>query len=614
MATMDGTRVTSEGGKIQVLPSDVVSRIAAGEVVERPAAVVKELIENSLDAGARTISVDIRDGGLRSIRVTDDGEGMCRSDALLAFDRHATSKLRSDQDLRLIRTMGFRGEALPSIASVSKVLLVTASRAEPTGTRLSLSGGTVGEVEDAAAPEGTRVEVNELFFNTPARRKFLRTVTTEFSHISQVVQHVSLARPDVHVRLRHNAQDVLDFPAVQAPRERVLQVYRRRFLDQCRETHAQRDGLTLHGFVVDPAHSRTGRSPQDLFINRRPVKSPTVTHAVYEAYGSFLPRGRHPQFVLFLELDTDLVDVNVHPTKREVRFLNQELVYREVRRAVREALGPPSGEPRLRDAPASDREPAPEVRTGQQPGNPAQGGERNWRAGHISEEGRAEPAQVAFDLGGRETGGKTGDAIQEASGEYRSDTQGDVLPLGQVRRTFLIAQVGNELQVVDQHTAHERVLFERLRRAWAARDMATQPLLIPEPLELPAHAAVLLQRHGAELEKLGIVVEPFGAQAFVIREIPAMLGRLDYAALVHDLVDDLAQWTVPTALEARVQPILATLACHAAVRAGRPMDLPEIKQLIEDWGAEGFPMTCPHGRRVALRLSVEELEKIFSRA
>ncbi len=584
MATMDGTSVTSQRGKIYVLPPDVVSRIAAGEVVERPAAVVKELIENSLDAGARSISVDIRDGGLRSIRVTDDGEGMCRPDALLAFDRHATSKLRSDQDLGVVRTMGFRGEALPSIASVSKVLLVTASRAEPTGTQLSLTGGTVDKVEDIAAPVGTRIEVNELFFNTPARQKFLKTVTTEFSHISQVVQHLSLARPDVHVRLRHNGQDVLDFPAVAARRERVLQVYRRRFLDQCREVVAQRDGLALEGFLVDPVHSRTGRSPQDLFINRRPVKSPTVAHAIYEAYGSFLPKGRHPQFVLFMELETDLVDVNVHPTKREVRFLNQELVYREVRRAVREALGPTSG---------GDRGP-------QEAGAPV--------------ERPAEPAQVEVQLDGRHESGRSSDVVREARGPYTVHEQGGVVPLGQVRRTFLVAQVGGELQIVDQHTAHERVLFERLRRAWAARDITTQPLLIPEPLELPAHAAVLLQQHGAELEKLGIVIEPFGAQAFLIREIPAMLGRLDYAALVHDLVDDLAQWSVPTAVDARVQPILATLACHAAVRAGRAMNLPEIKQVIEDWGAEGFPMTCPHGRRVALRLSMEELEKIFSRA
>lgn len=584
MATMDGMRVTSQGGKIHVLPPDVVSRIAAGEVVERPAAVIKELVENSLDAGARTISVDIRDGGLRSIRVTDDGEGMCRSDALLAFDRHATSKLRSDHDLRLIRTMGFRGEALPSIASVSKVLLVTASRGETTGTRLSLTAGAVDQVEDVATPVGTSIEVNDLFFNTPARQKFLKTITTEFSHVTQVVQHISLARPDVHVRLRHNAQDVLDLPAVATRRERVLQVYRGRFLDQCREVQAQRDGLALEGFLVDPVHSRTGRSPQDLFVNRRPVKSPTVAHAVYEAYGSFLPKGRHPQFVLFLELEPERMDVNVHPTKREVRFLHQELVYREVRRAVREALGP------------------------------APGGEQGPRVDRASDESPAEPAQGAFQLGGHEEGEPSDAAIREAPGQYAVRERDDVVPLGQVRRTFLVAQVGSELQVVDQHTAHERVLFERLRRAWAARDITTQPLLIPEPLELPAHAAVVLQQHGAELEKLGVVIEPFGAQAFVIREIPAMLGRLDYAALVHDLVDDLAQWSVPTALETRVQPVLATLACHAAVRAGRPMDLPEIKRLIEDWGAEGFPMTCPHGRRVALRLSVEELEKIFSRA
>lgn len=571
-------------GKIQVLPGEVVSRIAAGEVVERPAAVVRELIDNSLDAGSSRVQIEVSDGGRRLIRVADNGEGMSRADAPLAFQRHATSKLRSEQDLSSIGTLGFRGEALPSIASVSRIRLVTACRLEPVGTEVVLEGGRIIRLEDAGAVPGTQVEVKELFFNTPARRKFLKTAVTEFSHISQAVQHAGLAWPHTHFSLRHNGQDVLDYPVAASPRDRLFQVYGARFLERVLEVRFERAGLTLYGFTVDPVRTSGGRTPQDIFVNRRPVKNATVTHAVYDAYGSYLPKGHHPVFVLFIEIQPDQVDVNVHPMKREVRFANQDLIHGMVRQAMREALG----EQQPLRSPAVPLVSPP----GERPASPP------------------ERAQAALRL---DLAPGVAAAAHEPSQMYLTGPNRDVVPFGQVGGTFLVAQVGSELQVIDQHTAHERVLFERLWRGWQSQSMPVQPLLIPAPIDLAPHEAVLLQRHLPDLAKLGLDVEVFGPASFVIRSVPMLLGQTDYVALVRDLLEDLSQWETASSMDGKVRPVLSSLACHGAVRAGRALDLPEIKRLIEDWVAEGLPSTCPHGRRVALRLSEAELAKIFGR-
>ncbi len=594
--------VASSVGRILVLPGDVVSRIAAGEVVERPASVVKELIDNSLDAASTTIAVDVTDGGRGLIRVADDGEGISRPDAPLAFQRHATSKLRSDRDLLSIRTMGFRGEALPSIASVSKVRLLTACRYESVGTQLLVTGGAIAKIEEAAAAPGTQVEVRDLFFNTPARKKFLKTTATEFSHISQVVQQASLAWPQTQFRLRHNGQDVLEYAAVKSYRDRALQVYGARFLDQTVEARGERPGYRLEGFTISPLHTRAARSPQELFVNHRPVKNATVLHAIYDGYGSFLAKGRHPQFVFFLEVDSDRIDVNVHPMKREVRFVDQELVHQLVRQAVGEALSG-SHQERQMDQSASSI---------------ALTGWPGWSTGSAGVDSEAvvrssSTAARESDYQGRD-GSAAGLAAQESMHTYLVERGRHVTPLGQIGGVFLVAQVGSELQVIDQHTAHERVLFERLWRAWLSHAMPSQPLLIPEPIDLPPHSAVLLQRHLSDLENLGLTIEPFGSASFVIRAVPALLGNFDYASLIQDLVEELSQWNAVSSLEARVRPVLASLACHGAVRAGRALELLEIKTLIEDWIGEGLPMTCPHGRRVALRLPEDELARIFGRA
>ena len=606
--------------KIHVLPADVVGRIAAGEVVERPAAIVKELIENSLDAGGTVISVEVVEGGRRLIAVTDDGEGMSRADVPLAFQRHATSKLRSEEDLLSIGTMGFRGEALPSIAAVSKIRLLTACRNDAAGTLLTIDGGTIIKLEEAAAATGTRIEVSDLFFNTPARKKFLKAAATEYSHICQTAQQMALAWPSVHFSLSHNGQEIFNYPSVATTRDRLRQVYGS-LLDQMAIVAAECAGIAVHGAAITPVHARGGRSPQEIFVNRRPVKNGTIAHATYDAYGAALAKGRHPLFVLYLDVDRARVDVNVHPSKREVRFAESDGVHRAVRQAIKSAIGALSGDSARSVSWPLGKEPvsAGSGRAGENIKEPVTR-EKSWSwparggLGDISGLGRAgEPAPQIFAVG---TGiPRSGEGTtHEASAGYAGDEASEVIPFGQVRRTFLVAQVGTELQVIDQHTAHERVLFERLMRGASGRAVATQPLLIPEPIELPPHAGVLLQESLADLSKIGLEVEPFGARGFLIRAVPAVLRHVDYRGLVQDLVEDLSEWRSTASFEERIRSVLATLACHSAVRAGRAMALPEMTALIREWVTEGMPTTCPHGRRIALRLPVEELERIFHRS
>jgi DNA mismatch repair protein MutL len=579
-----------ERGKIRVLPSGLVSRIAAGEVVERPAAVVKELIDNSLDAGSTRILVEVTEGGRSLIRVTDDGEGMEPEDAQLAFERHATSKLRSEDDLFMIRTLGFRGEALPSIAAVAKVRLLTATRTRGIGTQVWLRGGDRIKVEDAAAAPGTQIEVQDLFFNTPARKKFLKAVSTEFSHIAQVLQQAALCWPRVSFSLRHNGQSVSDYPAVTNRRDRLFQVYGRQLADAMRHIAAEKPGCRVAGFAVSPEQTRHSRTPQDLFVNGRPVKNATVAHAVYDGYATTLAKGRHPLFVLFVDVDPQRVDVNVHPTKREVRFADQDLIHQVVRQGVREAVGGGQSGTAARSEPESAM-----LTSSTVPSDATTSGETLG--------GRSDPEAPGLPL----------EVCEPAPGYQRAPQQGEIVALGQLSRTFLVAQVGTELLVIDQHTAHERVLFERLWRSWLSKQIPIQPLLIPEPFEVPTDQAVLLQSNLDQLSMLGLEIEPFGSGTFIVRGAPAALRKLDSVALIGDLLEDLTQWRSQSPLEQRVRPVVATLACHGAVRAGRHMELAEIRELVGDWVAEGLPMTCPHGRRVALRFPSEELAKIFGR-
>lgn len=585
---------TDDSGKICILPEEVIGRIAAGEVVERPAAVVKELLENSLDAGSRSITIDARNGGLALIRVSDDGEGMSQEDAPRAFQRHATSKLQSDLDLWSIRTMGFRGEALPSIAAVAHVRLMTSTRFAEMGTALEVMGGAIGRIAEAPPITGTRIEVAELFYNQPARKKFLKSPLTEFLHISRVVQQASLAWPSIHFRLTHNAEEILNYPSAPSDDDRIAQVYRRTFLDQCLRIKASFPGACVSGYIVDAVHAKSSRIPQELFVNRRPVRNAAVSHAVGEGYGSFLAKGSQPRFVLFLNIDPDRLDVNVHPTKREVKFSDNELIHQLVRRAVRQALsGGKTDE--LGKAPfaeSSVRRTSRSIVT------------TLPTAGSVEAESMTLQPDPETQL----------PLMSETAEPYVRVPSTEVIALGQINRTFLIAQVGSDLTVIDQHTAHERVLFERLYRAWTARGIQAQPLLIPDPVTLSPPQAALLQRYQRDLEQLGMGIEPFGSSTVLIRAIPVGLGKIDPTTFLQDLMDDLTQWDGASSLEARVRSVLASLACHGAVRAGRSMKSEEITALVEDWRAEGEITTCPHGRRTSFRLSITDLEKMFGRA
>ncbi|HEX8750606.1 MAG TPA: DNA mismatch repair endonuclease MutL, partial [Nitrospira sp.] len=507
---------------IRVLPGEVVSRIAAGEVIERPAAVVKELVENSLDAGSRCITVDIKEGGVALIRVTDDGEGIRRVDLPLAFERHATSKLQSDLDLTSITTMGFRGEALPSIASISKVRMVTATRQEAVGAQLTLVGGSQRTIVDAPPVPGTKIEVSDLFYNQPARKKFLKSVPTECSHINTVVQQAALAWPSVHFRLTHNGQEILNYPGVDSDRDRILQVYRPAFLDNTIDLRGRMAGCALSGVMIDPVHARSSRVPQDLFVNHRPVRNAAVAHAVTDGYGSFLPKGHHPTYVLFLDIDPARIDVNVHPAKREIRFADQEGIHRFVRQSVRHAFSAVErklvlGMSAFEDPPAIDPS---SISTA----IPASQGSASLPSHKIVDKSVERGTESLF--------------IQEATASYAASPQPTIIPFGQILLTYVVAQVGQELHVLDQHTAHERVLFQRLWRAWTKREILTQPLLIPEPIELTPSQRMLIEKHVADLEQLGLVIEPFGTTAMLLRGVPVGLGPIHGAVLIPDLLED----------------------------------------------------------------------------
>jgi DNA mismatch repair protein MutL len=581
--------------QIAVLPGDVINKIAAGEVVERPASVVKELVENAIDAGATRVSVDVEQAGRRSIRVKDDGQGIASEEAALAFQRHATSKIRTEADLSTIQSMGFRGEALPSIAAVSKVRLVTVAAGSSMGTEVRLEGGALLAQRETAAAPGTTVEVRDLFYNTPARKKFLKSPATEFGHVCQAVQRQALAFPKIHFRLTHNGHVVADYPAVPTLRDRVQQVYGVQLVDTCVDLQEEAGRLRLEGLCTRPLETAHTKTPQDLFVNCRWVKNAAIVHALYEGYGTYLARGHQPRFVLSLWVDPRQVDVNVHPTKREVRFSDQEQVHEWVRSRIQASVKPASvasrttvvstwSPPQRRDQPvATDgsrdvpgyANPAPDVLAGRQP-----------RPAGVAELGQAYLPTV---------------------------DQEEVRPLGQIANRYLVAQVGDELQIVDQHTAHERVLFERLQRQFEAGQITSQRALLPQVVELSAAEAVSVRAHLEDLGRLGFEVEEFGQGSFVVRAMPALFGQGDQRALLRALVEDWDAWPSTPSMQERYNTVLASVACHSAVRAGRALEVPEMRRLLEDWRETGLPSTCPHGRRIAMRLTIEELDRIFGR-
>ncbi len=579
-------------GTIRILDPNVANQIAAGEVVERPASVVKELLENALDAGASRVEVSIEGGGADRIAVADDGSGMERDDALLAFERHATSKIRAAADLQAIGSYGFRGEALPSIASVSTLTLTT-STGGTQGTRVRLRAGKVLAVEPAAHPRGTTVQVEGLFQSAPARRKFLRSAATEASHIAAVLTRIAAARPGIAFSLTSGGRALASWPAASDYRERVAQIAGRGDSPRLVAVERRAASMRVIGLASGPSLSRSTSSDQNLFVNGRPIRDRRLLHAVQAAYATLLPRGRYPVLYLFLEIPADEVDVNVHPAKAEVRFLKPAAVHDLVREALLEALG--ISRPFYRLAP---------VHAGVAESSPA-GRPMGVSIGALPaaapESPPGEPiAGRPFVAGDRTTGAALFEAVSMA-------------PLAQFRDTYILASAPDGLVIVDQHAAHERVLYERFMAQCRAGRMATQKLLFPATVEVTPAENLAFVEARASLEGLGFGIAPFGDNTLMVDEIPASVPSGAVARLVRELLGEVLEWNRAEGIDRLRQRLIATAACHAAVTANHPMDAPRMRALVEDLMSTDMPMTCPHGRPVLLRFSLDHLEREFHR-
>jgi len=590
-------------GKINRLPVDLANQIAAGEVVERPASVVKELVENAIDAGATRLTIHVELGGKKQVRVEDDGEGMEPEDARLALERHATSKIRKADDLAAIATLGFRGEALPSIASVSHFVLRTRARGEQSGTEIRVNGGAVASVNEVGVPEGTRVEVNDLFYNLPARRKFLKADGAESAQVSRIVTQLALASPQIGFTLTSAGRTVIECPPAVSLRDRLYQLYGERA--DLLEVRKEVGGLRLSGYIAALAEQGPTRGPQNVFINRRIVKDRTIAHAIIDAYSTASIKERSPEVHLFIEMPADAVDVNVHPTKAEVRFREQSLVHEVVRRGLMDALGQ-GGVPQLQLRSAIV--PAPVLSTPTLP-NVLAGGiyPNRWvpnevrRVPEVLEvPGEAEPREPEEPREPREPG-ESRELIKP------------MIPLGQFRDTFIIAIDDEGVAIIDQHVAHERVLFERMMQRLAGGRLESQGLLVPLVLEVSASDHQSLVGRAAELERFGYELESFGAGAIKVTAVPALIDVGESARALLALAHDLEGLDRGADLQSAVQRIAATTACHAAVKANYPLSYEKMTHILEELRATAYSTVCPHGRPVMLRLTRREIERNFER-
>ena len=670
--------------RVQILPDSVANQIAAGEVVERPASVVKELLENALDAGATQISVTLREGGKTAMTVLDNGSGMDEADALRSIQRHATSKLHEEAELAHIATLGFRGEALASIAAVSRFELVTCADEAAGGTRLAVEGGVLQETGRVGFPRGTKVVVEELFHNVPARRKFLRATATELQHVQGAFVNLALAHPGVHFRLVHNGRPLHDLPRCATLAERVYQLFGRELHEGLLPAAGEAPALRFAGLLSHPSHSKSSRRWQYLFINGRPIKNAGINHAVYQAYRTLLMTNRHPAYVLMLDLVPEEVDVNVHPAKSEVRLRNPQLIHtvladqlgRQLRDGARRAVfhaeapplpgGPgrapeagPDGQaalPGFAPTPGSapgaafpTREPAHvhdgaapplasaglpgELRSGLHggagsglPGRglrgeaPLSGPEARPHpalGGAPSQAGAARPFEGS-DFHFQPLTAGLGPGALAPGGHPRGEPSaalldGGLVVLAQFHNTYLLVQHGDGLLLVDQHAAHERILFEQYRAQFYAGTPAGERFLVPQQLELSAQNALLLEQYLPQWARLGFEIEGFGRNSFLVRQVPALLGGRDVAALILEVLDELALFGKSGRLEEVFNEILERVACHAAIRAGDVLSREEMAALVAQLEGLDINLYCPHGRPVWVEFPLRELEKRFKR-
>ena len=599
-------------GKIHRLPDDLANQIAAGEVVERPASVIKELVENALDAGARRISITVEFGGKKLVRVEDDGEGMEPEDARLAIERHATSKIRRSDDLARIATLGFRGEALPSIASVSHFALRSRARGTASGTEVRVNGGTIASVMEAGMPEGTSIEVADVFYNLPARRKFLKSDGAESAQVSRIVTQLALCYPEVGFTLTSSGRKVVQVPPVASLRERLYQLYgdRTDLVDVKRQT----GDVSLIGYIAALAEQGPTRGPQNVFINRRIVKDRTIAHAIIDAYSVASIKERSPEVHLFIEMPPDTVDVNVHPTKAEVRFRDQSFIHELVRRALGDALGRgPAPELQL-IAPGSGQ---PQPSTLPLPTSYSAVFPSRWTVGTSAPTRDANVAPTS----------EAGFAPTSVSG-FAPTTEGSIaptsvsgiapgikplMPLGQFRDTFIIAVDEDGIAIIDQHVAHERILFERITERLTSGQLGSQRLLEPMLVEMSAAGRQALVGHAAELSRLGFEVEEFGGGSLRVSAFPALLTREDCDVALRALADDLEGLDRGSKVEDAIKRIAATMACHAAVKTNYPLTMEKMAHILEELRRTAYSTICPHGRPVMLRLTRREVEKNFQR-
>ena len=598
-------RIPLHMGHIKVLPQELINQIAAGEVIERPASVVKELVENALDAGARSIDVEMNGSGLELIRVSDDGAGMTGEELDLAILRHATSKIGTIDDLFSIRTLGFRGEALPSILSVSRASLSTRKSSSEYGHSIVTEAGEVHRRGKKGMPKGTIVEVADLFFNTPARKKFLKTTATEQRHVMDVIARCALACPKVKLSLQIDGRYLLSFSSAFDMKDRAASVLGRMQAKDLLEMRRERPGITVHGLIAPPSESRSNRGGIYTFVNGRPVKDALLVAAVIEGYSGSLMKGRYPQAVVFIDIDPTEVDVNVHPAKAEVRFRHTSAVFGLIASCIGNVLNP-QGEHRgdnsgiassfpafrndgeyARGIPASVPI-APTVREGV---SPAYGGKTPPRL----EAGRL------FD---------SGPSLHTAPGFYASKAL-----IGMLHSTYILLQDASGLFILDQHAAHERVTFERLKRVHASRSQNEQLLLTPMILELSSQEYSAFGEIAPRIREIGIEAEPFGGTSIAVRTVPGLLAASDIPGLIRDLLHDVLEGVLQGKKEGseHLEDLMAGVACHASVRAGKELTRAEAEALLRDLDEVGGPLTCPHGRPLFKKIDTEEIERWMGR-
>jgi DNA mismatch repair protein MutL len=635
--------------RIRILEEDVANKIAAGEVVERPASVVKELVENAVDAGATRVIVEVEEGGKKLIRVTDNGCGMTAQEAVLALQRHATSKISRAEDLAAVRTLGFRGEALPSVASVSRLTILTRARGELEGVRLEADAGEIRELEPAGAAEGSIITIRDLFYNTPARLKFLKTNRTELGQICDTLTRLALSHPGITVRLIADEEESLHAPGSPDPLNTITALYGKDLARELLPVSYSRSGLAVEGYVSRPTLTRPTRSGQHLFVNGRWVRNRTLTHALDEAYRATMHPGRFPFAVLHVEIDPALVDVNVHPTKAEVRFLREWEVHRALFEAVRQALG--TTEPALASEPLARQQTlGPEALRGGpwlptalpiDPSDPFAGGDPG---ADIPPHLRGEPPPQfpgytpENPVWSRSPYGGAGPALSpeaypplppEAAPQLSMPelqvSASSLRPIAQLWNSYILTEGPTGLLVIDQHLAHERVLFDRLQAAGAEEPAVVQRLAVPVTLQLIQREAVMVEELLPELARIGFELEAFGRHAFVVRAVPAFVSPGVELATLRGLLDELMENRGASPHEEATRSgagsgrahlpdrVAATAACKAAVKKGSRLGVEEIRQLLEDLARTANPHTCPHGCPIAVEISYQELLRRFKR-